>query len=72
MSTQHDDFLEGFGDALGLTDRAEIEAHYRRWLLAQDMNAVELIDYESGGYETGLETGDEYKEEHGDFKNEDY
>ena len=61
---QHEDFLEGFGDALGLRveiDSALIQAHYRVWLAGSGMNTAERTDYESGGYETGLETGAEYR-----------
>jgi hypothetical protein len=64
--SQHDDFLEGFGDALrvvGITDSDEIEAHYGAWLESTGMNDVERIDLEGGGYETGLEAGTEYRKQ---------
>ena len=64
--SQHDDFLEGFGDALrvvGITDSDEREAHYGAWLESTGMNDVERIDLEGGGYETGLEAGTEYRKQ---------
>jgi hypothetical protein len=57
----HDDFLEGFGDALGLSDSEEILAHYQKWIQLEGLNEVELIDLEIG-YQTGLEVGQHYKE----------
>ena len=59
----HDDFLEGFGDALGISDPEEIEHHYQRWVQLSGLNEVELIDLEIG-YQTGLEVGNQYKTEH--------
>jgi hypothetical protein len=59
----HDDFLEGFADALGLTDPEQIRAHYEAWLRSTGMSEIERIDYEGEGYETGLETGSEYRKE---------
>ena len=55
--TKHHDFLRGFGNALGMTDCDEIQSHYEAWLQSTGMNDVERIDYESGGYQTGFETG---------------
>lgn len=65
--SSHSEFLSGFGDALGLNGLADIEFHYTRWRRETGMNPVELIDYESAGYMTGLETGAEYKLEHPDL-----
>ena len=65
MSSQHDDFLEGFADALGLKDPRDIQYHYELWLFESGpWNVVELIDFESAGYETGLEVGAQYKQKH--------
>jgi hypothetical protein len=52
--SQHDDFLEGFGDALrvvDITDADEIEAHYKAWLKSTGLNDVERIKLEDGGYD---------------------
>jgi hypothetical protein len=64
--SEHDDFLEGFADALrvvNITGQDEIEEHYRKWLEWTGMNDVERIDIEGGGYETGLEAGTEYRKQ---------
>jgi hypothetical protein len=58
----HDDFLEGFADALGLTDPEQVQYHYQNWIEASGLNPVELIDIEQG-YQTGLEAGSSYKRE---------
>jgi hypothetical protein len=60
-----DDFLEGFGDALNISDPEELAYHYERWLVASELtNPVERTDIESGGYQTGLEAGSWYASEY--------
>ena len=61
QETQHEAFLAGFADALGLSDPAEIEAHFEAWLESEGLNPLELIDLETCGYLTDLEVGTEYK-----------
>jgi hypothetical protein len=61
--SQHEDFLTGFGDVLGLSDPTEILFHYRRWIRESDLSPIEIIDLESPGYQAGLEVGNIYKEE---------
>jgi len=62
--SDHDEFLEGFADALGISDPSEIQGHYEAWLADLGMSKVELIDIEGTGYIGGLEAGAIYKEEH--------
>ena len=63
--TQHDDFLEGFHDALGShLSPEELERHYHAWVFQSEMNIPELIDFESTGYQTGLEAGTYFKQTH--------
>src|SRR5262249_23627008 len=59
--SQHDDFLEGFADALGLSDPEQINACYQAWLEESEMSDVERIDFEGGGYQAGLEAGHYWK-----------
>jgi hypothetical protein len=47
--SQHEDFLRGFGDAMGLSDLLEIERHYQVCLQAEGRSEVERIDYETAG-----------------------
>jgi hypothetical protein len=61
--SQLDDFLEGFADGLGLTDQAEIRICYVQWRRGVQLTTDELLDYQSGGYQTGLETGAEIARE---------
>lgn len=61
---QHEEFLEGFGDALG-EDKEMAQAHYWEWVDERGLNITEVIDAESGGYLSGLEAGKWYREEHG-------
>lgn len=64
--SQHVDFLEGFGDALKLSDPEQIAYHYERWVQAAGLtNSAERIDIESGGYEAGLEAATWYERELG-------
>jgi hypothetical protein len=59
----HEDFLEGFGDAMGITDPDELQTHYETWLRESGMTDVERIDLEGTGYQTGLEAGHQYKQQ---------
>jgi hypothetical protein len=61
--SQHEDFLQGFGDALGLTDSRQIETTYQAWLASEGLTEDERIDLETEGYQTGYETGEEYRKE---------
>jgi hypothetical protein len=61
--SQHEDFLAGFGDVLGLSDESQILFHYQRWKADADLNPIEIIDIESPGYQAGLEVGNIYKQE---------
>jgi hypothetical protein len=61
--TQHEDFLRGFGDAMGLTDARQIETTYQAWLASEGLTEDERIDLETEGYQTGYETGEEYKKQ---------
>ena len=58
------DFLEGFADALGISDPSELQGHYEAWLDDLGMSEVERIDIEGTGYIGGLEAGTLYKDEH--------
>lgn len=59
---QHNEFLRGFGDAMGLSDMpAAIESAYIHWRETEDLNPVDLIDLESGGYQTGVDVGRRWK-----------
>jgi hypothetical protein len=59
----HDEFLEGFGDALGIADPETRQLHYEAWLEDTGMTEVERIDIEGHGYIVGLEAGNYYKKE---------
>ena len=59
----HEDFLEGFADALAITDPDEIQTRYQIFLSDSGMTDVERIDLEGTGYQTGLEVGHQYKEQ---------
>ena len=61
--TQHEDFLRGFGDALGLTDSRQIETTYQAWLDSEGLTEDERIDLETEGYQPGYETGEEYRKQ---------
>jgi hypothetical protein len=61
--SQHDDFLEGFADAMGLSDPEQIQGHYQAWLASMGMSSAQRIDLEGGGYETGLEAGNDYRKQ---------
>jgi hypothetical protein len=61
--SQHDDFLEGFADGLGLTDPKEIRICYNTWRREMGMTTDQMIDYQSGGYQIGLVTGAELRRE---------
>jgi hypothetical protein len=60
-SQQHDDFLEGFSDSTGINDPSELEQAYKNWIRHRGLSEIEKIDFESGGYEAGLEAGSDYK-----------
>jgi hypothetical protein len=62
MPSQHDDFLEGFSDALGIKDPNELERHYESWIREVGMSDAERIDIEGSGYQAGLEAGYHYKQ----------
>lgn len=60
--TQHDEFLRGFGEGMGLSGLPHtIEAAYINWRETEDLSAVDLIDLESGGYQTGVDVGRRWK-----------
>jgi len=62
MSSQHEDFLNGFADGLGV-QRSEVESYYEQWVVHSHFSKVDLIDYESSGYQCGFETGQAFWEE---------
>lgn len=62
MSEQHEDFLNGFADGLGIL-RSEVEPYYEQWVTHTHFSRVDLIDYESAGYQCGVETGRAFWEE---------
>jgi hypothetical protein len=64
MASQHDDFLEGFADALGVKDPNELQLHYQNWIRESGMSDAERIDIEGSGYQAGLEAGHHYKQSH--------
>jgi len=58
--TQHQAFLRGFGDALGITDPLERDLAWKDWLVRLGASVVEAIDLETEGYAAGLEAGRDY------------
>jgi hypothetical protein len=61
--SQHEDFLEGFAHALGLSkDSPSLRTHYQEWIIQNDLSEVEVTDIESAGYAAGVEVGNNYKE----------
>ena len=62
MSEQHEDFLQGFADGLGIP-LDEVEPYYQQWVTHSHFSKIDLIDYESSGYQCGYETGQAFWEE---------
>jgi len=62
MSEQHEEFLRGFADGLKVP-RSEVNAYYEQWVTHTHFSKVDLIDYESAGYQCGYETGEAFWEE---------
>ena len=61
--SQHEDFLEGFAHALGLSkDSSSLRTHYQEWIIQNDLSEVEVTDIESAGYAAAVEAGNNYKE----------
>jgi hypothetical protein len=54
----HEEFLKGFGDALGVSNP---EFHYARFLERLGLSQAEQADMEQAGYQAGLEAAAWYK-----------
>ena len=56
----HEEFLKGFGDALGVSNP---DFHYARFLERLGLSQAEQADLEEPGYQAGLEAGAWYERE---------
>ena len=58
--SEHDAFMEGFSDATKLYGD-DLDRAYQQWIQDGELtNDAERIDFEGGGYEAGLEAGNNY------------
>jgi hypothetical protein len=54
VDNNHDEFLRGFGHALGVSNP---DSHYARFLERLGLSEAEQADMEEPGYQAGLEAG---------------
>jgi hypothetical protein len=59
----HEEFLKGFGDAIGVSNLSSIQFHYARFLERLGLSQAEQADMEQPGYQAGLEAGAWYDRE---------